>query len=64
MIMVAIPNAAHLALRNSHSSEQFYVSDIIIPTPAHSIILSAAMLDFRHRVAFLTPTSEPDRSAT
>jgi hypothetical protein len=53
-----------LALRNSHSSEQFYVSDIIIAMAEHSIILSAVMLDFRHRVAFLTPTSEPDRSAT
>jgi hypothetical protein len=64
MSMVTIPNAARVALRNSHSGEQFYVPDIIIAMAEHSIILSAAMLDFRHRVAFLTPTSEPDRSAT
>ena len=43
----------------------FYVPDSIIATAEHSIILiRAAVLDFRHRVAFLTPRSEPDRSAT
>jgi hypothetical protein len=64
MSMVTIPNAARLALRKSHSGEQFYVSDIIIATTEHPIILWAGVLDFRHRVAFLTPTSEPNRSAT
>jgi hypothetical protein len=63
-MVTTIPNAARLALRNSHSGEQFYVPDIIIAMAEHSIILTAAMLDFRHRVAFLTPTNEPDRSAT
>jgi hypothetical protein len=61
--MVTIPNAARLALRKSHSGEQFYDSDIIIATAEHAIIPPAAVLDFRQRVAFLTPTSKPDRSA-
>jgi len=62
--MSMVTTIPRLALRNSHSGEQFYVPDIIIAMAEHSIILRAAMLDFRHRVAFLTPTNEPDRSAT
>jgi hypothetical protein len=64
MSMITIPNAARLALRKPHSGGQFYVADSIIATAEHLIMPPAAVLDFHRRVAFLTPTSGPDRSAT
>jgi hypothetical protein len=61
--MVTTPNATALRSGNRIPAGKFYVSDIIIATAEHSIIRWAGVLDFRHRVAFLTPMSEPDRSA-